>query len=146
MSSMGQRLHYLEIDSGRSSHWLYVLHGIYGAGRNWASVARSLIAKRPEWGAMLVDLRLHGHSQGFEPPHTLHACAHDVYELSKAVGVENVVVVDPTKDRDGFRQLLADSLASDALSVIIVRRPCVLVVKKIRQYELSRQEGGADGQ
>lgn len=80
------RLHKIEIGSGRSTRWLYVLHGIYGAGRNWASVGRALVASRPEWGVVLVDLRLHGHSHGFEPPHTLHACAHDVYELAAALG------------------------------------------------------------
>ncbi len=63
-----------------------MVHGIYGAGRNWGSVARSIVASRPEWGVILVDLRLHGHSQGFAPPHTLHACAHDVYELAEALG------------------------------------------------------------
>ena len=80
------RLHYLELDSGRSSRWLYVLHGIYGAGRNWGSIARALVSARPEWGVVLVDLRLHGRSQGFEPPHTLHACAHDLFELIENLG------------------------------------------------------------
>lgn len=86
-------LHHLKIESGRSSRHLYVLHGIYGAGRNWGSVARSLVASRPGWGVILVDLRLHGHSQGFAPPHTLRACAHDVYELAEALGRPADVIV-----------------------------------------------------
>lgn len=61
--------------------WLLVLHGIYGAGRNWGSIARRLVEARPEWGVLLVDLRLHGESQGFEEPHTLAAAAADVNEL-----------------------------------------------------------------
>jgi pimeloyl-ACP methyl ester carboxylesterase len=81
-----RRLHYLELDSGQSSRWLYALHGIYGAGRNWASIARSLVSARPEWGIVLVDLRLHGRSQGFGPPHTLLACAHDLFELVGDLG------------------------------------------------------------
>ncbi len=61
--------------------WLLVLHGIYGSGRNWGSIARQLVQERPEWGALLVDLRMHGGSQGFQPPHTLDATAADVEEL-----------------------------------------------------------------
>ncbi len=68
--------------SGRDpERWLLVLHGIYGKGRNWGSVARRVVDARPEWGALLVDLRLHGGSQGFAPPHTLAASAADVNAL-----------------------------------------------------------------
>ena len=62
------------------SHLVF-LHGIFGAGRNWATVARHLVRERPEWGALLVDLREHGSSQGFPPPHTLAAVAADVGRL-----------------------------------------------------------------
>jgi len=61
---------------------MIVLHGIYGAGRNWATFARALTSARPDWAAILVDLRLHGHSRGFEPPHLLSSCVHDLVELS----------------------------------------------------------------
>jgi esterase len=68
--------------SGRTpERWLLVLHGIYGSGRNWGTVARRLVEARPEWGALLVDLRMHGGSQGFSPPHTLAAAAADVDRL-----------------------------------------------------------------
>jgi len=63
--------------------WMYVLHGVYGAGRNWSSVARRFARERPGWGAVLVDLRLHGDSSGFEPPHTLARCAADVAALER---------------------------------------------------------------
>ena len=66
--------------------WLYVLHGIFGAGRNWASVARRLVERCPEWGVELVDLRGHGRSQGFGPPHTVAAAADDVAALLRATG------------------------------------------------------------
>lgn len=79
-------LHQYTVAETGSRRWLYVLHGIYGTGRNWASFARRLVAARPEWGTVLVDLRLHGHSPGFEPPHTLAACVHDVLELSESLG------------------------------------------------------------
>ena len=67
--------------------WLFFLHGIYGMGRNWGSIARRVVASRPDWGAVLVDLREHGGSKGFEPPHTLVAAARDVHELTRSLGV-----------------------------------------------------------
>ena len=68
--------------------WMAVLHGIYGAGRNWASVARRFVRERPEWGALLVDLRMHGDSQGFAPPHTIRACADDLAALVADTGLD----------------------------------------------------------
>jgi esterase len=65
--------------------WLIILHGFFGAGRNWSTVARRLTAARTDWGAVLVDLRLHGASQGFPPPHTLAVCADDVIGLAGAL-------------------------------------------------------------
>lgn len=70
-------------DGATPAGWLHVLHGIYGAGRNWRSVARALVERRPDLGAVLVDLRLHGGSRDFPPPHTLEACARDVRELAE---------------------------------------------------------------
>jgi len=63
------------------AQWLVVLHGIFGSGNNWRTFARRLVGKRPEWGAVLVDLRMHGESQGAPPPHTLGAAAADVVAL-----------------------------------------------------------------
>jgi esterase len=73
--------------------WLYVLHGIYGAGRNWASVVRRIVKARPEWGAVLIDLRQHGGSHGFEPPHTVHAAARDLAVLAAASGFAPAAVL-----------------------------------------------------
>lgn len=68
--------------------WMYLLHGIYGAGRNWRTVARRLTGRRPEWGAVLVDLRMHGDSTGFSSPHTLTACVDDLDRLQRDTGRE----------------------------------------------------------
>ncbi len=67
--------------------WIYMLHGIFGSGRNWGSVARRLTRARPEWGAVLVDLRQHGASSGFPPPHTVDAAARDVLALVHHTGL-----------------------------------------------------------
>jgi pimeloyl-ACP methyl ester carboxylesterase len=61
--------------------WITFLHGILGSGSNWRTFARQLVQARPAWGALLVDLRLHGDSKGFAPPHTLEAAARDVVEV-----------------------------------------------------------------
>jgi esterase len=73
-------------DGAEPMHWLYVLHGIFGAGRNWASVIRRVVRARPEWGALLVDLRQHGASQGFEPPHDIRRAADDLDALAVHTG------------------------------------------------------------
>jgi pimeloyl-ACP methyl ester carboxylesterase len=67
--------------TGTARHTAMLLHGIYGRGRNWAAIARALAARRPEWAVALVDLRLHGASPAFAPPHTVAACADDVRSL-----------------------------------------------------------------
>lgn len=73
--------------SADPARWILVLHGIYGAGRNWGTVARRVVAERPAWGAALVDLRQHGASQGQAPPHTLAAAAGDLTRLVEAEGL-----------------------------------------------------------
>lgn len=71
----------VQAEGSEPKRWLLVLHGIYGSGRNWGSIARRVVEDRPEWGALLVDLRLHGGSVGIGGPHTLEAVAADVDEL-----------------------------------------------------------------
>lgn len=84
---MGRVLSHTLITAARAdpAAWLFVLHGFFGAARNWTTVARRLTAARTKWGAVLVDLRLHGASQGFAPPHTLAACAGDLVALTEAI-------------------------------------------------------------
>lgn len=65
-------------EGGDPSDWAHFLHGIFGAGRNWRSIARRLVEARPAWGALLVDLRLHGGSREAPAPHTLERCADDL--------------------------------------------------------------------
>src|SRR2546428_10988967 len=65
--------------------WLVILHGAFGVGQNWGTIARRLAQVRPEWGVVLADLRMHGASQGFPPPHTLEAAATDVDVLGRSL-------------------------------------------------------------
>lgn len=66
---------------------LAILHGAFGTGRNWGTIARRLVQDRPQWGVVLPDLRMHGGSQGFLPPHTLQAAAADLAALAGTPGV-----------------------------------------------------------
>jgi len=58
--------------------WMLVLHGLLGRGSNWRTLSRALVEAHPGWGAVLVDLRMHGESSGFPPPHTVEAAAGDL--------------------------------------------------------------------
>ena len=73
------------LGSGSRAKLLLVVHGIYGAGRNWGSAARRLVRARPDWRAVLVDLRSHGRSPRVRP-HTVEACAADLLELESRLG------------------------------------------------------------
>ena len=64
---------------------MLLLHGIYGAGRNWRTVARRLVDARPRWRVTLVDLRSHGRSPRLAP-HTVAACATDLAGVETHLG------------------------------------------------------------
>jgi esterase len=65
--------------------WMLFLHGILGRRVNWRSVARRWVKLRSGWGAVLVDLRDHGESQGLPGPRTVAAAAADLIPLAQAV-------------------------------------------------------------
>jgi TPP-dependent indolepyruvate ferredoxin oxidoreductase alpha subunit len=44
-------------------------------------------------------------------------------------------VVEPHAGSDEFDRVLTECLDSNELSVIIARRPCVLIAKQLKQYE-----------
>jgi pimeloyl-ACP methyl ester carboxylesterase len=75
------------------NRWVLFLHGFLGAGRNWASIGRGLVGVRPDWGVVLVDLRLHGDSQGLAPPHTVGTSASDVNSLILHLQASESVIV-----------------------------------------------------
>ncbi len=51
----------------------------------------------------------------------------------RGLGVDHCDVVDPVKDKAGLKSLIEKRLASNDLSVIIVRRPCILAIAKDRK-------------
>jgi len=72
-------------DEHEPAAWMLFLHGILGSGANWRTIARKLVQAKPEWGAVLVDLRMHGGSKSFAPPHTVAAAARDLVALEAHV-------------------------------------------------------------
>lgn len=64
----------------------FLLHGIYGSGRNWKTFATQLAQALPGLEIVLVDLRNHGASQGAPPPHTIAACGQDLQVLAEHLG------------------------------------------------------------
>lgn len=64
-----------------------MLHGIYGRGRNWQTIAKGVVAERPEYGCWLVDLPYHGSSPPARHGDTISGLAHDVREWLDAEGV-----------------------------------------------------------
>ena len=58
-----------------------------------------------------------------------------IEDVVKAIGVDHVDICDPTLDKAGFDKILKERLASNDLSVIITRRPCLIVAAKVKSYE-----------
>lgn len=65
--------------------WMLFLHGIFGSGGNFRSVAKALCDARPSWGVALVDLRGHGLSLQAPAPNTIVAAAKDVLAVEAKV-------------------------------------------------------------
>lgn len=74
----------LSADGATPTRSILFLHGILGQGSNLRSMARKFVTARPEWQAVLLDLRAHGDSQGVEGADTVAACAADVAQTCRA--------------------------------------------------------------
>jgi len=58
-----------------------------------------------------------------------------IEDLARSFGLKRVHVVEPRAGSDEFERLLDDCLASRELCVIIARRPCILIAKRLRGQE-----------
>lgn len=69
-----------------------------------------------------------------------------VYEdLARSLGIRNVIVIDPSRETDRFRQVLETALVSNELTLIVARRTCLLAAGKIKQYQQAAAEGKSCG-
>jgi len=73
--------------SATCTRQLLMLHGIYGRGRNWLAVARTLVERRPDWCCWLADMRHHGDAHPGADGGTLDALAGDIEAWGAAQGV-----------------------------------------------------------
>jgi indolepyruvate ferredoxin oxidoreductase alpha subunit len=65
-------------------------------------------------------------------------------DVARSLGIKRVHVIEPRVGSGDFESLLDECLASHELCVIIARRPCILIVKRLRgleQAELEKKEG-----
>jgi len=82
---------YETVGANDRARWMFFLHGILGTRANWRSFARKFVAAT-DWGAVLVDLRMHGGSRDVpqQPmaPHTIENAARDLDSIPiRASGV-----------------------------------------------------------
>jgi pimeloyl-ACP methyl ester carboxylesterase len=118
--------------------WILFLHGILGSGPNWRTIARKLVAARPEWGAVLVDLRMHGRSQDAPPPHDLAAVAADLARLTEHLAGRGMPVAGVIGHSFGGKS----ALAYRGLAPVGLQETWVLDASpSIRVTEAPRPEG-----
>jgi indolepyruvate ferredoxin oxidoreductase alpha subunit len=76
-----------------------------------------------------------------EHPGTGRTLAHQptgkvvIENLVRSLGITSVHITDPTINPSAFQELVASSLASGDLNVIVARRNCLLAAGKIKEYE-----------
>jgi esterase len=70
------------VDGERPERTVAFLHGILGRGYNLRTIARRFVETRPDWTALLVDLRGHGRSPKGTAGGSLEAAARDIVQLT----------------------------------------------------------------
>ncbi|HOK78451.1 MAG TPA: thiamine pyrophosphate-dependent enzyme, partial [Verrucomicrobiota bacterium] len=58
-------------------------------------------------------------------------------DLARSLGVRKVHVVEPRAGSDEFERVLDTCLNSGELCVIIARRPCLMIAKRLKELELT---------
>jgi indolepyruvate ferredoxin oxidoreductase alpha subunit len=56
-------------------------------------------------------------------------------ETCSAMGVDRVVIVDPQREIEAFEKAVVDALASNDLTIVIARRPCILAISRDAKFE-----------
>lgn len=102
-----------------------------------------MVYNPPKTGHVLIILdnsttAMTGHQ---EHPGTGRSLDHEpankivIEDLARALGIKRTYVIEPRFGTNEFDQLLDECLASKELSVIIARRPCILIAKQLKEYE-----------
>jgi indolepyruvate ferredoxin oxidoreductase alpha subunit len=83
-----------------------------------------------------------------EHPATGRSLGHDpaprlsLEQVCRAIGVGRVEVIDPVAERTEFERTLLDMLDRRELAVLIARRACLLLPRKLQQHRKLRQLAG----
>ena len=93
---------------------LLILHGLFGSGRNWTSIAKKLAESRK---VMTVDLRNHGESPWHDEM-TYAAMADDILRLIEKEKLEKPVVLGHSMG--GKAAMVAAMTEPDAIGALIV--------------------------
>ncbi|QHI70575.1 thiamine pyrophosphate-dependent enzyme [Tichowtungia aerotolerans] len=57
-----------------------------------------------------------------------------IEDTLKAMGVEKIVIVDPSKEAGAYEKAVDEALGSNDLTVIIARRPCILALARDAKF------------
>jgi len=71
-----------------------------------------------------------GRTLSHEPAHRIL-----IEDVARSLGIKRVHVVEPRLGSSEFERVLTECLESKELAVIIARRPCILIVKQLKEYE-----------
>ena len=106
-------LHYQVYGSGARK--LVVLHGLFGSGDNWRSIAQKYL--QSDFEVYLIDQRNHGRSF-HHPVHTYDALAKDVLALLDELALSHVTLLGHSMG--GKTAMRLAELAGDRISQLIV--------------------------
>lgn len=93
---------------------LMILHGLFGSGRNWSSIAKKLAENRR---VLVADLRNHGDSP-WDDDMNYAVMADDVLRLIEAEGLETPVILGHSMG--GKVAMLAALMKPDAVGALVV--------------------------
>jgi pimeloyl-ACP methyl ester carboxylesterase len=87
MAQAGGSLFTTRVGADGARKTLVMLHGMFGRGRNWQAIARSVTASRPDYACWLVDLPYHGGSRAAGTGTSLSDTAAAIREWIATAGV-----------------------------------------------------------
>lgn len=117
---------------GNNGSPLLLIHGLFGSGANWRTVARQLAG---DYIVYLIDLRNHGSSPHF-PSHTYLDLASDLQELIISEGLRDYVLCGHSM---GGKAVMVNALMSDVLADDQLRATVVYDIAPIT-YEHSHSQ------
>lgn len=108
---MTVNIHYQSYGHGEP---LFILHGLFGSGRNWSSISRQLAN---EYAVFTIDLRNHGTS-GYADTMSYTDMAYDIVGLARQLDVENLNLIGHSMG--GKTAMVASLLYPDLINKLVV--------------------------